>query len=293
MLSLVSEIARFLGSAMGIGIANRKKSLRFRCAKTSGERRPWLAGHHGYLRPPNPLISRCSRKSVKKLSKTVPHQSLVKRSIYFTCCHRVGDLQKGSAERGFPDLFWFLLKTNRNKSEENGTNRNKSEEIGVFPKTRSANRNKSEENGEIGTNRGDPLLLTPNWGLRSHGSRPSSQKGHSGSLRVSDHLSLSPSPLGPLKLSGGLSKADNLVRSLVRVSLFPGFSLRHVSTKSAGTNPKNLARLFWTWKGIIIIQVNSNSLEIPCKISGRRIGNIAVGRGIVNSSFLRIQVISP
>ena len=52
-----------------------------------------------------------------------------------------GDKQKGSAEKRFPDLFWFVLKTDRNKSEENGTNRNKSEEIGVFPKTRSANRN--------------------------------------------------------------------------------------------------------------------------------------------------------
>ena len=51
-------------------------------------------------------------------------------------------------------MFRFVLKTNRNKSEQ----------IGAFPKTRSANRNKSEEIGEIGTDRGDPLLLTTTRG---------------------------------------------------------------------------------------------------------------------------------
>ena len=51
-------------------------------------------------------------------------------------------------------------------SEHIGINRSKLEHFGAFPKTRSANRNKSEENGEIGTNRGDPLLPTPKWGLR-------------------------------------------------------------------------------------------------------------------------------
>ena len=61
----------------------------------------------------------------------------------------VGDLHKGSAERGFPDLFWFVLKANRNKSEENGANRNKSgysrkqgTQIGTNRKKR-GNRNKS------------------------------------------------------------------------------------------------------------------------------------------------------
>ena len=41
---------------------------------------------------------------------------------------RLSDLHKGSAERRFPELFWFLLKTN-------GRSRSKSEQIGAFPKT--------------------------------------------------------------------------------------------------------------------------------------------------------------
>ena len=38
----------------------------------------------------------------------------------------IGDLQMGSAERGFPDSFWEVLKTNRNRLEDIGANRNKS-----------------------------------------------------------------------------------------------------------------------------------------------------------------------
>ena len=73
---------------------------------------------------------------------------------------------KGVGRKGLP---WFVLTCSANKSEQIGRKRSKSEQIesiGVFLKTGSANRNKSEENGEIGTNWANPLLPTPNWGLR-------------------------------------------------------------------------------------------------------------------------------
>ena len=57
-------------------------------------------------------------------------------------CDILGDLQKGSSERGFPDLFSFVLKRNRNKSEENGANRNKSPKQGAHI---AAHRKKSEQ----------------------------------------------------------------------------------------------------------------------------------------------------
>ena len=73
-----------------------------------------------------------------------------------------GDLQKGSAEGGFPNLFRKQILVKWNKSEEIGANRNKS---GCIPFPENKER-KSEENGEIGRDRGDPLLVTPNQGLR-------------------------------------------------------------------------------------------------------------------------------
>ena len=60
-------------------------------------------------------------------------------------------------------LIQICSENKSEKSELIGAKRNKSEQI---PKTRSANRNKSEEIREIGTNRGDPLLPTPKWGLQ-------------------------------------------------------------------------------------------------------------------------------
>ena len=73
---------------------------------------------------------------------------------------------KAVGRKGF---LWFVLVCSENKSEQIGRKRSKSEQIRTnrgIPETRIANRNKSEENGEIGTNRGDPLLPTPNWELR-------------------------------------------------------------------------------------------------------------------------------
>ena len=65
------------------------------------------------------------------------------------------------------DLFWKQI---GNKSEENGGNGNKSEQIGAFPKRPGAqigtDRKKTRKSEQIGTNRGNPLLPTPNWGLR-------------------------------------------------------------------------------------------------------------------------------
>ena len=55
-----------------------------------------------------------------------------------------------------------------NKSEQIGSKPSKSEQIGVFPKTRDANRNKTGKSEQIGTNRADPLLPTPNRGLRTN-----------------------------------------------------------------------------------------------------------------------------
>ena len=87
----------------------------------------------------------------------------------------------------------------------------------------------------------------------SRSSRPSSQKGHSESLRVSDRLflSLSLSFLDVVKWVTIHSKAEIPVRSLVRVSLFPGFSLRRRSTifsrmslSSFLRTPENLFQIF-------------------------------------------------
>ena len=62
------------------------------------------------------------------------------RPTFFAIRHlakKLGDLQNGSAERGFPDLFWKQIGRNQSKSEQIGTNpenkEHKSEEIGVTP----------------------------------------------------------------------------------------------------------------------------------------------------------------
>ena len=82
-----------------------------------------------------------------KRSKQPALYSLISEPVLGGTRVFIGNLQEGVGRKGFP---WFVLKTNRKKSEQIRTNRNKSR---VFPKTRSGNRNKSEENGEIGTDR--------------------------------------------------------------------------------------------------------------------------------------------
>ena len=95
------------------------------------------------------------------LTNRSPAQAPTIRAVRGTAAIR-GNLQKGSAERGFPDLFWFVLKTNRNKSEENGTNRGipenkerKSEQIG----RKRGNRNKSGWPLSADPKAGAPLQL--------------------------------------------------------------------------------------------------------------------------------------
>ena len=82
-----------------------------------------------------------------------PTSGVLDKSVF------IGDLKKGLAERVSlicSDLFWKQIGRNRSRLEKNqGTPENKER--------------KSEENGEIGTKRGDPLLPTPEWGLRLHG----------------------------------------------------------------------------------------------------------------------------
>ena len=54
----------------------------------------------------------------------------------------IRDLQKGSAEKGFPRFV--LICSEKKLVKEIGANRNKLEHSGAFSKTRSANRNKLE-----------------------------------------------------------------------------------------------------------------------------------------------------
>ena len=79
----------------------------------------------------------------------------------------VGDLQKGSAERGFPDLFWFVLKTI-------GTNQKKSEQIGT--------QHSRKQGTQIGTNRkktgkSEHIGATPFCRPQTGGSDPGTPAG--------------------------------------------------------------------------------------------------------------------
>ena len=80
---------------------------------------------------------------------------------------KIGELQKGSAEGGFPNLFRFALKTNRNKSEDIGANRSKLEQFRTNQENiqlRPEGRNRSGETRLRG-----PEVLGP---LRGLGIRP-------------------------------------------------------------------------------------------------------------------------
>ena len=78
--------------------------------------------------------------------------------------------KSGTCKRGRQKgVACFVLKTKRNTSEERNANRNKS----VYSRKQETqirtNQKKTGKSEQIEENRGDPLLVTPNWGRRKNG----------------------------------------------------------------------------------------------------------------------------